>query len=731
MIESQRPGETVSSRGDGQSRSSEQYWDQQVLRLPDGPCLPGNAANNVTSMRTAGFAEHHHVVPAHAYRMLADRARDAGVSVGAVLLTVYLDVLARWSGKAAVCVRSRLPDAIPAIAGGRDGLAAEGGHGEFLPIGLDSTLPTFVRRARAVQVELAAALQHRACDSLAVLRRWSELDGARRQSGGAPLPYVFSSTIGQASPVPARPRCRDAEDLQTWLDAHVHEQGGEMRLSWYAQRNRFRPDVTSHAFATFTHAVDALCCSDSAWESDELPLAPSVLELLDAPNRTSAPWPSVTLHEGLFDRARDPATAQRPAFTCGGRSLSFVDLACRATQLAAHLNENGVGPSDHVVVRGRSPLEMAVAIYAVLIAGATYVPVSTTSPLPRTQAINRQAAATTVLGDDDKDIDHAISSPVMWSLNYAKFLRELPQDCAFRQPAYPVPPTHCAYIMFNTDAAGAPRGAAVTHAAAMNTLQDCAARFAIQPDDRLLAEGEPCVDRSVFDLFMPALTGCMTVLPAELADDTEQMNPARWIDAAAAAEATVWNGAPAQMELALGAARARGAAQLPSLRLCLVSGEGLTSSPAGRIHKQLPHARLVLLAGAAETAIWSAAFSIDDRDAVPLAIPRGLPMSNQRLYVLDECGRRCPPGVTGTLHIAGAGLALGYVNDAELTAQAFFVHEGLGERLYRTGYPGRCAADGVMELPPGLNAGPAHTALKPAQESSAAAGDPAGALAMR
>lgn len=143
-------------------------------------------------------------------------------------------------------------------------------------------------------------------------------------------------------------------------------------------------------------------------------------------------------------------------------------LACRATQLAAYVNENGVGPSDHIVVAGAPSINRVVAIYAILIASASYVPVSPGTPPERAHAINRQAAVTTVLGDDDTDIERATSSPVMWSLNYAEFLNELSVDCAFVQPAYPVPPSQCAYIMFSPYTSV--RGMATAHSAAMNAL---------------------------------------------------------------------------------------------------------------------------------------------------------------------------------------------------------------------------------------------------------------------
>lgn len=685
MIQSQRSKKTARAFTASESHVSQQYWDKAVDRLPAGPCLPA-APQGRTGMRAATFVEHHHLVLAADCETLSERASALGLSVNAVLLAVYLEVLARWSGKAAVCVRTRIADGDASQTPVDDRIDEAA---EIPAIDLDPMARTFTARAAAVQSALAAALLHRACDNTDVLHRWSLLHDLHDSTGAPPLPYRFT---GRAAP----PRSPDMADAPLWLDAQAHLHDGALHLTWYELSDIFDPEAVAQAFATFTHAVDALCQTESAWERDELPLAPQILERLDAANRTATTWPAVTLHEGLFGLAADPATAQQPAFIAGERSLSFVDLACQATQLAAYLNENGVGPSDHVVVRGRPSFERVVAIYAVLIAGATYVPVPTSFPLSWAHAINRLAATTTVIGDDDGDIERAISSPVIWSLNYAEFLRELPGDCAFIPPAYLVPPSQCAYIMFGDSTAELERGVAVSHAAAINTLQDCLARFAIQPTDRLLAISEPAIDRSVFDLFMPALTGCAAVLPVN--GDGAPPGPGLWLDSATASLATVWNSTPTQMAQALDEACNRGSALPSSLRLWLASGVRVPPSLPGRIGEQLPQARLVLLGGAPEVAAWATFAEPAGIGEGSTAGPRSMPMSNMRVYVLDECSRRCPPGVVGTLHLTGAGLALGHVKGSEFKAEAFIVDARLGERLFRTGHRVICASNGAVEL---------------------------------
>ncbi|WP_458131957.1 AMP-binding protein [Pseudomonas sp. R3-41] len=194
-----------------------------------------------------------------------------------------------------------------------------------------------------------------------------------------------------------------------------------------------------------------------------------------------------------------------------------------------------------------------IAIYATLMAGATYVPVSKHSPWGRVHSMINQAAATTVLGDDDEDIAGILTSPVNWYLNYRQWLEAGHGQGACIMPAYPAVDSSLAYIMFTSGTTGVPKGVSVTHRAALNTLQDCRKRFAIDDSDRLLGISEFSFDLSVFDLFMPALSGCALVL----GHSAESAEPNAWLVAAREHRVSIWNSVPAIMEMALSYALSR------------------------------------------------------------------------------------------------------------------------------------------------------------------------------
>ena len=105
---------------------------------------------------------------------------------------------------------------------------------------------------------------------------------------------------------------------------------------------------------------------------------------------------------------------------------------------------------------------------------------------------------------------------------------------------------------------------------------------------------------------------------------------------------------------------------------------------ATKIHALHPQIKIASLGGATEGSIWSIWYPIEVVDPHWTSIPYGVAMPNQRMYILNEWGEHCPPGVIGEIHIGGEGVALGYWRDPEKTAASFFNHASLG-RLYKTG----------------------------------------------
>jgi thioesterase domain-containing protein/aryl carrier-like protein len=173
-------------------------------------------------------------------------------------------------------------------------------------------------------------------------------------------------------------------------------------------------------------------------------------------------------------------------------------------------------------------------------------------------------------------------------------------------------------------------------------------------------------------------------------------DPQAWLDAVVKHEVTIWNSVPALMDMLV--THAGDGQRIDTLRLVMLSGDWIPVRLPDGVRKVAPAARVVSLGGATEAAIWSIAFPVGDVPPEWTSIPYGKPLRNQRVYVLDAALRSRPFHVPGEIFLAGRGVARGYWNDPDRTAEHFIEHPETGEMLYKTGDMGRLLPDGNVEI---------------------------------
>ncbi|KAF3468909.1 AMP-binding protein [Streptomyces sp. Tu 3180] len=258
-------------------------------------------------------------------------------------------------------------------------------------------------------------------------------------------------------------------------------------------------------------------------------------------------------------------------------------------------------------------------------------------------------------------------------------------------------PDSPAYIIFTSGSTGEPKGVVVDHAAARVTVDDITDRLAVGPSDRVLGLSALSFDLSVYDVFGVLGAGGALVLP----DPDGERDPQHWMDLVERHRVTLWNTAPALMQMVLDLAEAdprSAAGQLAPLRRVLLSGDWIPVTLPDRLRALVPEVEVISAGGATEAAIWSICHPVGEVPRQWRSIPYGRPLREQFFHVLDDEGRPRPVGRAGELHIAGRGLARGYAGDEEQTAARFPVHPVLGERVYRTGDLGMWRTDGTIEF---------------------------------
>jgi pyochelin synthetase len=221
----------------------------------------------------------------------------------------------------------------------------------------------------------------------------------------------------------------------------------------------------------------------------------------------------------------------------------------------------------------------------------------------------------------------------------------------------------------------------IEHFAALTTIDAVNRKWTLDGNDRTLALSSLSFDLSVFDIFGPLSVGGTVVVPTA----SLQPDPDAWARDLTTGKVTVWNTAPALMALML-------EHRLPAdhqLRLIMLSGDWVPLDTIRKLREQAPNATLIALGGATEAAIWSNYHEIGELDPDWHSIPYGTPLDGHNLHVVARDFSDLPDWTIGDIEIAGAGLARGYLGEADRTNERFRTDARTGDRRYVTGDIGR------------------------------------------
>jgi amino acid adenylation domain-containing protein len=385
------------------------------------------------------------------------------------------------------------------------------------------------------------------------------------------------------------------------------------------------------------------------------------------------------LFEAQVERTPDAA-----AVVFEDERLTYRELNQRANQLAHHLRSLGVGPEVLVgLCVDRSP-QMVVGLLGILKAGGAYLPLDLAFPRERLGFVLADAQVP-VLVTEQQCVDPA-SVPAA-RVVYLDVDSERIARCSGENPHSAVQPHHLAYVIYTSGSTGCPKGVEVPHRAVANLLASMREAPGLTPEDTLLAVTTISFDIAALEMFLPLGVGARLVI----LDREETTDPALLMQAIQRHGGTVMQATPATWRSLLDA----GWAGEPRLKI-FCGGEALSRELADRLLKH--SASLWNMYGPTETTIYSCIHRVESEEGL---VPIGKPIAYTQFYVLDQHLQPVPMGIPGELHIGGAGLARGYLNQPELTAEKFIPHpfdDTPEARLYKTGDRVRYLADGNLEF---------------------------------
>jgi amino acid adenylation domain-containing protein len=603
--------------------------------------------------------------------------RAEGVSLFHVLLASFSALLYRYSGEERIPIGSvtagrNFPETLPLL-------------GYFLntvvlPVDLSGnpSFRTLVHHSRALTIDV---LDH---DRVSFEHLVRELR-VPRDPGRNPL---FQALFSLEPPLP--------EVDPAWRLTQMDIDTGASKYDLYLELDE-RPDEVLARFHHSTDLFDAKTIVRMAanWKLlldgavanpdqrlSELPVLTSEEreQILERWNNTGSAFPEACVHE-LFELQveRSPDAI---ALTSQDFRLTYRELNQRANQLAGYLRKRGVGPDVCVgLCVDRGPA-MVIALLGILKAGGAYVPLDPRLPDERLSymladvqpllVLTKRSLRREIFGKDAVILDAG------WDATTQKEVANSGNHCH---------PQNLAYVIYTSGSTGKPKGVPIEHRSIVNLLCSMQRTLGVSPEDPLLAVTTLSFDIAGLEIYLPLISGaCVTV-----ASEEDVVDGYRLRDLIAESGATVMQATPATWRLLLEAGW-QGSSNLK----ILCGGETLAPELAKDLIARGNSVWNVY--GPTETTIWSTVYRVTGQEQGP--IPIGRPIANTCIYILDSYRNPVPANVIGEIYIGGAGLARGYLNRVELTAERFvanWLERDRSERLYRTGDWGRFRSNGEIE----------------------------------
>jgi amino acid adenylation domain-containing protein len=419
-------------------------------------------------------------------------------------------------------------------------------------------------------------------------------------------------------------------------------------------------------------------------------LRPAPYFLVDTPNTERRP-----VHQWIETQVQKTPTAI--AVADQNQSLTYDALNQKANQLAHYLRAQGVGPDCLVAVSLERSLSMVVAFLGILKAGGAYVPIDPGYPVARQRYLLQDCQAPLLL--------------TQASLVETLPTQDLPVFCLDRDwstlaqcPTTDLPNIatldNLAYVIYTSGSTGNPKGVMIPHRGLINHCLAMVSAFELTPQDRVLQFSSISFDIIIEELYPALVSGAALVLrPSDIAQSIRAF--LSFIDLE---KITVLN-----LPTAFWHELVRGLSQnqspiTASLRLVIVGGEK-ASRTAYVQWRQLVGSQIRWLNtyGPTETTVSATLYDpiAAEFDPAQGELPIGKPLPNVKTYVLDDQWQPVPVGIPGELYIGGEGVARGYLNLPEKTADRFIADPFSGQpgaKLYRTGDRVRYRADGNLEF---------------------------------
>ncbi len=660
----------------------QRFWQQY---LADVPYLELPTDYPRPAMRSYRGEVIHFTLPQELTSQLKQLAREQQITLFSVLMAAYQILLSRYSGQQDICVgtttANRQATELESLVGFvsntvpiRADLSGEIALNDYLSQVQESILNAFAHQDMPFEEMV---------DSLGVPRDLSR------------TPVFQTLFVLQKEPLAAGLNIADLKtDVRALatgctkfdLSVEFEEVAGQLEGTVEYCRDLFFASTVERMMSHYQNLlVSMVGAAKSNIRSLSILSETEKQQQLYEWNATEHEYPS---ERGLMDLFTEQVErdSERVALSDEGAHLTYGELGRRSTQLASYLLSLGLSRGAAVGLCVERSIEMVVGIYGILKAGGAYVPLEPSYPQERLQYMLQDCGAGIVLAESQtvSSIADSYDGEVVlldsdWGVIEAASPESLPAMSGEDR----------AYIIYTSGSTGQPKGVSVRQGSVVNLLYWMHREYGFSASERMLLKTPFSFDVSVVEFFWPLLFGG----ELEIAKPEGHKEPGYLVELIRSREINLVAFVPSMLSVFL---EEEGIESCTSIRRVAVAGEALVEELQHRFYQRLPWAELDNIYGPTEATVYSSYWHCErgGRGVVPI----GRPIDNGSLYILDSSLNPVPVGVSGELHIGGVGLAEGYVNNDDLTAEKFISHPFReGERIYKTGDLARYRTDGTVE----------------------------------
>jgi amino acid adenylation domain-containing protein len=657
------------------------YWLEALSGAPDRLELPTDHPRPSAQTYRGSWYEANFAASVAA--PLRELARSEGVSMFMVLLGAFYTLLHRYTGADDVVVGTPVSgryfeETAPLL----------GFFSNTLALRTDlSGDPTFTELLARVKASALGALAHQ---ELPFEKLVEVVNPDRARSHSPIFQILFGYDVITSADRQLAGASVTQESIPGWESARfdlsmiVHDRpDGSLHAHVGFSTELFEPATIERLVANLGTLLAAAAVAPSTPISRLDLLSDAERELVvERWNDTAAPYDRRCLHELFAEQA-----ARRPdaiaVESVAGR-LTYAELDRRSSQLAHELIAAGAGAGRLVGICMERSHELVIALLAALKTGAAYVPIDPGYP-PQRQEFMLNDARVPVLVCDEALVAGIDPRGALVVCPDRRADRERIASRPQAAPTVPADPDALAYVIYTSGSTGRPKGVQVSHRSVANLIAYMRSTPGMTEDDVLANLTTPAFDLSVPDWYLPLTTGArLVIVPREATLDGVEL--ADWL---ARSGATFVQATPTTWQLLVDV----GWNGSPSLKI-VCGGEALPRALANQLLSR--GQALWHMYGPTETTVWSAVHRLGPGEGPP---PIGGPIANTTFHVVDRAGQPVPIGVPGELLIGGDGVAGGYRERPELTAEKFVTDPfGSGGRLYRTGDLLRWRDGGTLEF---------------------------------